>query len=106
MKLAANHSHQDVVKRARPPGLALRVLAAYVMPALIAAFAIGCASTEEVDTSGMSFSAKPIYGKVVWNDLMTEDLDAARRFYGGVLGWTFDNYSGRLGRGRYAIARS
>ena len=107
MKLAAIHSREDLGARARSRVVALLLLIAYATPILIIAFASGCVSTEEVDdTSGMSFSAKPIYGKVVWNDLMTEDLDAARRFYGGVLGWTFENYSARPGRGRYAIARS
>lgn len=83
------------------------VLIAYASSLALVGFVVGCASTEEVDTSGsgISFSEKPLYGKVVWHDLMTEDLDAARRFYGGVFGWTFDNYSAREGRGRYAIAR-
>ena len=107
MKPAAIHSREDLGARARSLVVALLLLIAYATPILIIAFASGCVSTEEVDdNSGMSFSAKPIYGKVVWNDLMTEDLDAARRFYGGVLGWTFENYSARPGRGRYAIARS
>ncbi len=87
--------------------MALLLLLAYATPAIVIALVAGCASTEEVDTaaSGISFSEKPLYGKVVWHDLMTEDLDAARRFYGGVFGWTFDNFSARPGRGRYAIAR-
>ena len=28
-------------------------------------------------------------GKVIWVDLVTPDLDGAKRFYGGLFGWTF-----------------
>jgi predicted enzyme related to lactoylglutathione lyase len=52
----------------------------------------------------MSFSSEPLLGKVIWHDLITEDLDSARNFYGELLGWTFENNSG--GRGdEYIIAR-
>jgi len=33
-------------------------------------------------------------GKVVWADLVTPDLDAARRFYGALFGWTFREVPG------------
>jgi uncharacterized protein len=65
----------------------------------------GCVSTGKVDTSGMSFSGEPLLGKVVWNDLITDDLDAARRFYGELFGWTFEDTT-RAGIQRYALARS
>lgn len=29
-------------------------------------------------------------GTVIWADLQTPDLDAARKFYGGLFGWTFE----------------
>jgi uncharacterized protein len=51
----------------------------------------------------MSFSEDPLVGKFVWHDLITEDIDAARRFYGGVLGWTFEDSGTRDG---YVVARS
>src|SRR5512135_1801302 len=38
-------------------------------------------------------------GKVVWFDLLTHDPATARAFYGGVLGWTFEEH------GDYAVAR-
>jgi uncharacterized protein len=38
-------------------------------------------------------------GKVVWFDLLTLDPAAAKPFYSGVLGWTFED------RGAYALAR-
>lgn len=107
MKSGAFHRRRAARERAWSSGIALLLLVAYAIPALLIALIAGCVSTEEVDTasSGISFSEKPLYGKVVWHDLMTEDLDAARKFYSGVFGWTFDNYSARPGRGRYAIAR-
>ena len=64
----------------------------------------GCMSTGRVDTSGMSFSSEPLLGKVVWNDLITEDLDAVRRFYGQLFGWTFENAT-RPGLKSYALAK-
>jgi uncharacterized protein len=63
----------------------------------------GC-TTARIDTSGMSFSQEPLLGKVVWNDLITEDLDAARRFYGGLFGWKFED-SPLLGQ-KYVLARA
>ncbi|HEX9852321.1 MAG TPA: VOC family protein, partial [Woeseiaceae bacterium] len=57
------------------------------------------------DLSGMSFSTTPLIGKVVWNDLITEDIDAARRFYGELFGWSFEEATGP-GRRGYALARS
>jgi predicted enzyme related to lactoylglutathione lyase len=64
-----------------------------------------CAVSTRIDTGSMSFSDTPLTGKVVWNDLITDDLAAARRFYGGLFGWTFDETSGPAGND-YLIARS
>jgi predicted enzyme related to lactoylglutathione lyase len=41
-------------------------------------------------------------GRPVWHDLVTSDLEAAKRFYGGVFGWTFEDF--QLKVGRYALA--
>jgi uncharacterized protein len=41
-------------------------------------------------------------GKVIWLDLVTPDLAAAKRFYGELFGWTFQEVS--KGRTRYCIA--
>lgn len=43
-------------------------------------------------------------GKVIWLDLVTPDLPAARRFYGELLGWTFQDVPGA--RVPYTIAYS
>src|ERR1700688_4197402 len=41
-------------------------------------------------------------GKVVWADLVTPDLGAAERFYGGLFGWTFQTV--HTGTSDYAVA--
>ena len=30
------------------------------------------------------------HGKFYWNELMTRDVERAKRFYGAAIGWTFD----------------
>jgi predicted enzyme related to lactoylglutathione lyase len=42
------------------------------------------------------------YGKFVWADLVTTDVAAARRFYGGLFGWAFAQIG--TGRGSYTLA--
>lgn len=42
-------------------------------------------------------------GTPCWADAMVRDLDAAKRFYGGLFGWTFDEPSEQLGD--YVLAR-
>lgn len=64
-----------------------------------------CASTGSRDLSGMSFSSAPLEGKVVWNDLVTEDAAAARAFYGSLFGWTFEETVSAGGR-PYSLARA
>lgn len=63
-----------------------------------------CTTTGKLDLSGMSFSDDPLIGKVIWYDLITEDVDGARRFYGDMFGWTFEEATGPEGR-NYSVAR-
>jgi predicted enzyme related to lactoylglutathione lyase len=77
------------------------ILAAFAASAMLAA----CVTASGPDLTGMSFSDDPLRGKVVWNDLITEDLDAARNFYGDLFGWTFEDATGP-GRSNYVLARS
>jgi predicted enzyme related to lactoylglutathione lyase len=41
-------------------------------------------------------------GKMIWADLVTPDLVAAERFYGGLFGWTFETVPS--GKADYALA--
>ena len=45
------------------------------------------------------------YGKFFWNELMTTEVDSAKKFYGATLGWTFDQVPSATG-GDYWVARS
>jgi uncharacterized protein len=75
--------------------------------AFIAAIVIvaACTTTTTRDLSGMTFSQQPLTGKFIWRDLITEDVTAARRFYGGLFGWTFEDTKGPGGRD-YVLAKS
>ncbi len=43
-------------------------------------------------------------GSFYWNELMTRDAEAAKAFYGGTLGWTFDGMP-MPGGGTYWMAK-
>jgi len=90
-------------KSARGRSLAAALVAWFT--ALVLVVATGCVSAPGIDTSAMSFSHEPLVGKVVWNDLSTQDLDVARRFYGELFGWTFEQTTGPGGQ-PYLLARS
>lgn len=64
----------------------------------------GCSTVGGPDLSEMSFSEEPLVGKFVWFDLITDDSEAARRFYGGLFGWTFERADGSHGN-EYYVAR-
>jgi len=44
------------------------------------------------------------HGSFHWNELNTRDVDAARRFYGAAVGWTFEGMP--MPTGTYWVARS
>lgn len=77
------------------------VAALLIMTGAIAA----CTTVNEVDVGSMTFAAEPLLGKVVWHDLITEDIESARTFYGGMFGWTFEDSQGARGQA-YALARA
>ncbi|UCD24814.1 MAG: VOC family protein, partial [Gemmatimonadota bacterium] len=58
---------------------------------LTAALAIGCAPAPRVVLPPISPTPTNEYqiGKVVWHDLLTQDLDGVKRFYGELFGWQF-----------------
>ena len=52
----------------------------------------GCAPTlPKVPPFGSAGISLP--GKVVWHDLVTPDINKAKNFYAGLLGWTFEDLS-------------
>ncbi len=59
----------------------------------------GCAATNKTAQREYTPITDPptgvhIQGKFVWNDLLTDDVAAAKDFYGQLFGWTFDELSG------------
>jgi hypothetical protein len=66
--------------------------------------ATACTTANRPDLTGMTFSSDPLLGKVVWHDLITEDLNSARSFYAGLFGWSFEKSRGTRGED-YLLAR-
>jgi predicted enzyme related to lactoylglutathione lyase len=81
----------------------MKLRIALIVTALLGGIA-ACTTTGQADLSGVSFSKEPLTGKVIWNDLITEDLASARQFYGGLFGWTFEDAEAQ-GGGEYVVAR-
>jgi len=67
-----------------------RVLA--VIAAAVATLAIvaACSATAPVPAGKLALTDEPLLGKFVWHDLITDDVASSRRFYGGLLGWEFE----------------
>ena len=79
------------------------MLFARLLPAFALALVVGaCSATAPGPAAGFSLSKEPLLGKFVWHDLVTDDLDKARRFYGGLLGWKFEQSTHPLG-GNYTL---
>ena len=43
------------------------------------------------------------HGHFYWNELMTRDVEKAKKFYGGVIGWTFESMP--MPDGTYWVAK-
>jgi predicted enzyme related to lactoylglutathione lyase len=78
-----------------PTGLAALILSVMYMPSLRAA-------SFELPPLNAPATTEHHVGKVVWADLVTPDLAAAERFYGGLFGWTFQTI--HTGDSDYAVA--
>ena len=44
-----------------------------------------------------------LHGSFHWNELMTRDVEKAKKFYGGTIGWTFDGMP--MPDGTYWVAK-
>jgi predicted enzyme related to lactoylglutathione lyase len=83
------------LRRLLPQCLSLLLLSLICLPALRAA-------SFELPPLNSPASTEHHVGKVVWADLVTPDLGAAERFYGGLFGWTFQTI--HTGKSDYAVA--
>lgn len=64
---------------------------AYLYLLFLLFFVVACATPQVVvppitSTPSLEYQT----GKIVWYDLLTDDVEAAKRFYGGMFGWTFE----------------
>jgi predicted enzyme related to lactoylglutathione lyase len=74
-----------------------------ILTTLIITLTLLAACASPTDRTGtISLSHAPLIGKFVWHDLITDQLSASKRFYGGLLGWTFHE-AVRPGGGPYTL---
>jgi uncharacterized protein len=81
------------------------------LPLLFAAVLAVAAVTRAASAAPQSFEFPPLMqppapelpGKLIWSELVTPDLVAAKRFYSGIFGWTFHDI--RAGDTNYTIAK-
>lgn len=74
------------------------------MLAVLLVGATACTTASRPDLTGMTFSSDPLLGKIIWHDLITEDLESSRSFYAGLFGWSFEGSQGARGED-YLVAR-
>ena len=83
--------HRDFL----PQGLAALLLSVFCL-------STSRAASFELPPLNTPASTEHHVGKAIWLDLVTPDLAAAERFYGGLLGWTFQTI--HMGDSDYAVA--
>jgi predicted enzyme related to lactoylglutathione lyase len=86
----------------RIPGLR-PALSAIAFSALVNVAGLSIARAAEFELPALNTppSTEHHLGKMVWADLVTPDLAAAEKFYGGLFGWTFRRI--RAGSSEYAV---
>lgn len=63
----------------------------HFMVAGLTVFLAACTTTSlELPSITSSPTGSHLQGKVIWHELLTEDMDAAKRFYGELFGWSFE----------------
>jgi len=63
------------------------------------ALALACAKPVTLPPMTATATGAHLTGKFIWRDLLTDDVAAARRFYGGLFGWDFQD----VADGRYVV---
>ena len=82
-----------------------KVLARFAVTVLLTALLAACTTPGSSRLADVPLSDAPLNGKFVWHDLITDDVPAARSFYGGLLGWTFEKTK-HPGGGDYTLVFS
>ena len=73
---------------------------------LIATVMAACSSVTESIDAEISMSESPLYGKFIWHDLVTTDINAAREFYSELFGWSYVDTDRPDGTGPYTLIKS
>ena len=68
----------------------------WLAPVVVLAATACSASTSRVDLTPVSPSPTGVHhvGQIVWYDLVTDDVEAAKGFYGSLFGWQFEDVQG------------
>lgn len=80
----------------------MSVLRTSILPVLAVMLLLGGCTPQTGPQAGQGLTDMPLYGKFIWHDLITDDVDAARAFYGPLMGWTFEDTQ-RPGGGPYTL---
>jgi predicted enzyme related to lactoylglutathione lyase len=80
----------------------MRVLAAIAAAVATLALVAACSATAPIGAGKLALADEPLLGKFVWHDLITDDVASSRRFYGGLLGWQFEQTTHPQG-GEYTL---
>lgn len=88
------------MRKARLHGLVL------VCGILLGGLLPACTSTDISSRDSLELSDEPLVGKFVWHDLITDDVESARNFYGGLFGWGFKDTTGPRGNDYTVITAS
>lgn len=73
--------------------------------ALLTVFLASCTVPGGGRLENLPLSDAPLNGKFVWHDLITDNVPAATAFYGGLMGWTFEE-TRHPGGGDYTLVFS
>jgi predicted enzyme related to lactoylglutathione lyase len=68
----------------------------------LGALLLGACAGPRPGTGELALTDDPLYGKFVWADLITDDVAAAKNFYGELFGWRFEDTE-RPGGGPYTL---
>ena len=50
-----------------------------------------CSTSGMIRIADVPLSDEPLTGKFVWHDLITDDVDQVKLFYGELMGWSFED---------------
>ena len=75
----------------------------YFLVAVLAILLSSCTTPGGESAGDLPLSEEPLTGKFVWHDLVSDDVERSKTFYGGMLGWTFKDTTHPNG-GAYTLA--